>query len=249
MEFPLLHEDMATSGFFLFRWRSYLPLLLIVPILFAAWDFEYLFENQSLEYCWLLACLLISLAGEAVRIMTVGFVPRGTSGRNTTSQRANELNTTGIYSVVRHPLYLGNFLIIMGIVLAIHSLWLTVLVGLIYWLYYERIMMAEESFLKDSFADSFTEWSRRTPAIIPNPGKWERATLRFSTRTVLRREYNTIFAIFLLFTLIAVAGESMTTDKLVIPPAWLALLLAACVFYVAIWIMKHFSNVLRVEGR
>ena len=249
MEFPLLHEDMTTSGFFLFRWRSYLPLLLIVPILVAALEFEYLFKDQTFEYCWLLACLLISLAGETIRIMTVGFVPRGTSGRNTTSQRANELNTTGIYSVVRHPLYLGNFLIIMGIVVAIHSLWLTLLVCLLYWLYYERIMLAEESFLEDTFGNDFTEWSRRTPAIIPQPNLWKRATLQFSMRTVLRREYNTIFAIFLLFTIIAVTGESMFSQKLVIPPAWLALLLAALFFYLVIWAMKHFSNVLRVEGR
>lgn len=240
---------MANTGFFLFRWRSYLPLVLIVPILFAALEFEYLFESQPYEYFWLLGCMLISFAGEAVRIMTVGFVPRGTSGRNTTSQRANELNTTGIYSTVRHPLYLGNFLIIMGIVLAIHSLWLTILVALLYWLYYERIMMAEESFLKDSFGDTFVEWSRRTPAVVPHPGKWRRPLLEFSPRTVLRREYNTIFTIFLLFVIIGIVTESMNADDVVIAPAWIALLAAAGVFYGVIWILKHYSNTLRIEGR
>ena len=53
----------------------------------------------------------VSLLGEAIRIFTVGYAPRNTSGRNTiTGQIADELNVTGIYSQLRHPLYLGNFL-------------------------------------------------------------------------------------------------------------------------------------------
>ncbi|MGB8874133.1 MAG: hypothetical protein WCC75_12145, partial [Desulfobaccales bacterium] len=44
-----------------------------------------------------------------------GLPPRGTSGRNTQGQVAETLNTTGIYSLVRNPLYLGNFLIWLGL--------------------------------------------------------------------------------------------------------------------------------------
>ena len=56
--------------------------------------------------------LAVSLLGEAIRIITVGHAPRNTSGRNTTEgQVADVINTSGIYSIIRHPLYVGNFLL------------------------------------------------------------------------------------------------------------------------------------------
>ncbi|MGC9453013.1 MAG: methyltransferase family protein, partial [Oceanipulchritudo sp.] len=48
----------------------------------------------------------------------------GTSGRNTKQQVAYSLNTTGFYSVVRNPLYLGNFFMYLGIALFTHHWWL-----------------------------------------------------------------------------------------------------------------------------
>jgi len=64
----------------------------------------------------------VSILGETIRIFTVGYAPRNTSGRNTIAgQIADELNTSGIYSLVRHPLYLGNFFIWLGPVLFVRT--------------------------------------------------------------------------------------------------------------------------------
>lgn len=52
---------------------------------------------------------------------TIGQVPKGTSGRNTSQQVADTLSTDGVYSVVRHPLYLGNFLMCMGVSMMPHQ--------------------------------------------------------------------------------------------------------------------------------
>ena len=60
---------------------------------------------------------LLTLSGLALRAYTVCTTPKGTSGRNTARQVADHLNTKGIYSVVRHPLYLANYLIWAGILL------------------------------------------------------------------------------------------------------------------------------------
>ncbi|MBW6498500.1 MAG: DUF1295 domain-containing protein [Bacteroidales bacterium] len=59
-------------------------------------------------------CLFFCLLGFGIRIYIVGHTPKNTSGRNTSGQLADELNTTGVYSVVRHPLYLGNFFMWLG---------------------------------------------------------------------------------------------------------------------------------------
>jgi protein-S-isoprenylcysteine O-methyltransferase Ste14 len=99
-----LREEMEASGRWLFRWRSYLPLCMVVLFLVALRSFHYPYESHLLDEIWEMVCLGISLFGLGVRILTLGSVPSGTSGRNTRNQLANVLNTTGMYSIVRHPL-------------------------------------------------------------------------------------------------------------------------------------------------
>ena len=106
-----LKEDFERAGNKLFRWRSYLPLLVLPLILISLLSPEI---ESPIDDFWDGVCLFISIAGLALRILTVGYAPRGTSGRNTREQKAAELNTKGMYSVVRHPIYLGNFLIWLG---------------------------------------------------------------------------------------------------------------------------------------
>ena len=101
-----------------------------------------------------------------------GTPSRGTSGRIPKRSGPEHSSTTGVYSVVRHPLYLGNYLIGLGAVLVPFEFWFFSLYTLLYWLYYERIMMAEERFLVSRFGDSFEEWAKQTPAFIPRMSQW-----------------------------------------------------------------------------
>ena len=103
------------------------------------------------SWIWPLVCLSVGMAGQKVRALCVGYTPRGTSGRNTKEgQVAETLNTLGMYSICRHPLYLGNLLMWLGIVMYMGHVWFTVAFLLLYALYYERIMFAEEHFLGNS---------------------------------------------------------------------------------------------------
>ena len=108
-----LRRQLERNGSWLFRHRSYLPLLMIPVFLACLPSFKYLGASHKLNEVWQVFCLMISLSGLAVRIITVGRAPLGTSGRNTREQVAHTLTTTGIYSVVRHPLYLGNYLVLL----------------------------------------------------------------------------------------------------------------------------------------
>ena len=97
-----LRNYLEESGSWLFRHRSYLPLVLIPVFLASLLNFSYLGRNHFLNEMWQLLCLAVSTLGLVIRIITVGRAPIGTSGRNTREQVANTLTTTGVYSVVRH---------------------------------------------------------------------------------------------------------------------------------------------------
>jgi protein-S-isoprenylcysteine O-methyltransferase Ste14 len=191
----MLRQELERQGDWLFRWRSYLPLPVIALLLPALWHFRYPEGSYSLHLLWTSFCLLVALSGLAVRAMAVGHAPRGTSGRNTRLQKADSLNTTGLYSVVRHPLYVGNALMWLGVALFPRSLWMLGVTMLAYWLLYERIMLAEETFLSRKFGAAYDEWAARTPAFIPRLSGWREPALPFCWRTVLRREYSGLLGV------------------------------------------------------
>ena len=101
------------QGNFLFKYRGQFPVILFV----LSVPFLYFTEsiNESSIVYWNYTALLVSVLGFLIRFYTIGTTPKGTSGRNTKEQIADYLNSTGIYSLVRHPLYLGNYLIWIGI--------------------------------------------------------------------------------------------------------------------------------------
>lgn len=125
--------------------------------------------------------------GLFIRCMVIGYAPRRTSGRNTDGQKAETLNTSGIYSIVRHPLYLGNFFIFIGMALFTQVPWFVLIAVLAFCLYYERIMFAEEKFLRGKFGDEYLRWADRRPAFIPSFKHYQKPALRFSFRNVLNR--------------------------------------------------------------
>ena len=117
---------------------------------------------------WQAMCWAVGLLGVVIRAKTIGHVPPGTSGRNTSEgQVAETLNTQGMYSLVRHPLYLGNYFMWMALVLATGRLDFALVVTLLYMMYYLRIAMAEEAFLAGKFGSTYSDWTATVPAFVP----------------------------------------------------------------------------------
>ena len=235
---------MILSGNWLFRWRSYLPLIMGLVVVAGLFHFSYFLGRHDLDLVWDLLSILISFTGLAVRIITVGHVPLGTSGRNTKQQEAEVLNTTGMYSIVRHPLYLGNFIIWFGISLFLHAWWISCIFVLVFWLYYERIILAEEEFLLEKFGGDFVSWANATPAFIPRFKSWKKSSLPFSWKFVLKKEYSGFYAIVFIFTLLEIAGEFLIQHKFKFELAWIIFFAGGTAIYLFIRLLKKKTKVL-----
>ena len=79
---------------------------------------------------------------------------------------------------------------------------LIIIVSLVYWLYYERIMFTEENYLEQQFGEAFHQWSVNVPAFIPHLKSFEKSPIPFSFKTVLRREYSSVFSLVFSFTIV-----------------------------------------------
>lgn len=233
-----LIDDLTQTGAALFRRRGHLPLLFLPLFALALSDFAYFGGSETGDHLWEAFCLGVAALGLFVRAVTVGCVPWHTSGRNTREQKAAVLNTTGMYSIVRHPLYLGNFLIWLGLALFVHQLWLLLVAVLAFWLYYERIMLAEEQFLRARFGAEFEAWAARTPAFVPAAALWRAPALPFSARQVLAREYPTWLATVAAFFLLELGGYLAVGEPLHVDRGWGVLVGAAAVLYVVLRRLK-----------
>lgn len=249
-----LREEFERSGLWLFRWRSYLPLLLFLPVLAALRDFTYPRGSHALDLAWEVVCLAVAFAGLGVRAAAVGCAAGGTSGRNTQEgQVAAVLNTTGLYSLVRHPLYLGNYLMWLGPALFPRKWWLPLLVTLAFWVYYERIMFAEEEFLRRKFDATYEAWASATPAFFPFArgwrSRWRPPALPFSLPTVLRREYSGFYGAVATFTVLEVVADRVVLGRWALDPLWAVFFTVGTLIYVVLLLLKRHTSLLRVEGR
>lgn len=235
-----LVEELESSGNWLFRWRSYLPVVLSVVIFSGLGYFDYPLGSHLLDEFWEVVCLAVSMLGTAVRALTIGYSASHTSGRNTDKQQADCLNTTGMYSIVRNPLYLGNFIMVLGIVIFLRIWWLPVLYVLIFTLYYERIIFAEEMFLRRKFGAAYLKWASHTPAFIPKFSQWEPSEEPFSWKKVLRREYHGAMGLVISFFILEMASDLWVQSRIEIDLLWRFVLTSTVIGYLLVrGIHKH----------
>lgn len=252
----MLVDTLARSGDWLFRRRSYLPVALFAPVIVETLRAPGAAE-RALSPTWGACCLAVAVLGLVIRVAAVGVAPEGTSGRNTHGQVATSLNTTGLYSVVRHPLYVGNTLLWLGPALLPGSWLLAALVVALVVLFYERIVAAEEAFLRTRFPGVYDAWAARTPAVwalavVDGKGprrRWRRSALPFSWRAALRREYSGLFGMTAAFVAVELVASYAVGGRLTLGRGWALLFVAGLVVYGVLRALKRHTRVLHVHGR
>jgi protein-S-isoprenylcysteine O-methyltransferase Ste14 len=245
-----LRDEMERSGTWLFRWRGYLPLILFVPVLAGLSESSTAPLGSGIDTLWQAFCCVVGLLGLAIRVATVGRAPGGTSGRCTLGgPKASQLSSTGMYSVVRHPLYLGNYFQWLGVAMLPRNPWVAITVSLVFWIYYERIMFSEEEYLRRTFRADFEQWASRTPAFIPDFARWIPAALPFCWRTAVRRENSGMFAFVAAITFVGLVQDVVIARRFVPDPFWSATFVAGALTYFTLLLVGRRTNLLRVPGR
>lgn len=140
---------------------------------------------------WFPIGLALSVLGIAVRLWASGHVKKN-----------KQLATSGPYAFVRHPLYVGNHLIMAGFCFA-SGFWWSFLVWLaLSFYFYPQTIAHEDRVLARLFPGEWEAWAQRTRALIPRltpyapgqPAEW-------SFYQSLRQNGEPIIAVLLLLGL------------------------------------------------
>jgi len=105
--------------------------------------------------------LAMAFAGQVFRIYAAGFIHKN-----------KQLASTGAYALVRHPLYTGNFLILIGFALAAANLYVAGGVLAFFLIWYPAAIAYEDAKLERIFEDEWRVWSKNIRAIIPGRFRW-----------------------------------------------------------------------------
>ena len=150
-------------GFFLFwagLWfspqpRFVLPLLSTLSVVFPL-------VNFSISIVNLIVFVPLFLIGAYYGIAGV----KGTSLKVAETHRANKIITSGVYSAVRHPQYLGGLLAHVGITF-LFSAWFSLLSTPIMGLLVFLISWKEEKELSKEFGKEFQDYAKEVPMFLP----------------------------------------------------------------------------------
>jgi protein-S-isoprenylcysteine O-methyltransferase Ste14 len=132
---------------------------------------------------------VIAVVGIAVRLYASGYIVKN-----------KELATDGPYSLVRHPLYTGNLLMLIGFALANGCWWSPILAIAFWWFYYPPAIEYEDRKLRRLFGDRCASWQQTIPAVLPKL-RMPSAGGRWSLKTSLGRNLEPLIVLYSLFWL------------------------------------------------
>ncbi len=140
----------------LFTYRSYTPIpFLVVMIIFSAPTVASLIIGFAL-----------ALSGELIRLWGVSYA--GSETRTTGSVGGTLLVTSGPYSYVRNPLYIGNILMYVGIGIMSNALvpYLPIIALAYFGFQYSTIVNLEEKYLSSTFS-GWKEYTAKVGRFVP----------------------------------------------------------------------------------
>ncbi|MCR4755240.1 MAG: isoprenylcysteine carboxylmethyltransferase family protein [Lachnospiraceae bacterium] len=127
--------------------------------------FGYVFKIGTLESPWTLIFRIIGgvLIVIGVAIWYIGAL-RSDMDESITE---NKLQTKGIYSCVRNPMYSGWWIALSGIILMWHNAWMLIFPLLDWVIITIALINTEEKWLLDLYGQEYVEYKKRVNRCIP----------------------------------------------------------------------------------
>ena len=181
---------------FFFANRSFTPIPIALSIIYFAQP-----ENQNI-----LLGFMVLLVGELIRMWSVSYAGGET---RTTNVGAPSLCTAGPYGYVRNPIYVGNMLMYLGIVIIAGSpnLMLMVLATMSFFIIqYSLIISLEEEKLDELFGPEYVAYKSNVRAILPRFTRWKTDDDRrsLSIMKLVKTEKRTLQNVAFILTLIVI---------------------------------------------
>ncbi len=153
---------MVRLGAWTFRQRSWLPVPLGMAVV--------VMRTGEVVGPWpVIVGVTLVVVGELLRLWAVRHI--GTISRTRTSTRLGPLITSGPFRMVRNPLYLGNWLIWSGLVVASRLVWMLPVAWVVFALQYGTMVLWEEARLRSMFGRQYDRYARDVSRWVPVPGR------------------------------------------------------------------------------
>ena len=184
---------------FFFRNRSFTPIPIALMIIYFAGD------NNSFRFIG----FILLLIGETIRIWAVSHAGGATRTRNV---GAPSLCSSGPYAHSRNPLYVGNMLMYVGIVLIAgvpNGFFMVMVTTVFFLIQYTLIISLEEETLDTLFGNEYMEYKKNVPPIIPRLSPWTGAIKKRQTPILetLKTEKRTLQNVFLMLLLLFIKNS------------------------------------------
>ena len=162
----------------------FLPLIVMAIFVRSSW-----IASHEAEVIVELSGYLLLLAGLLIRVWCIFYI----GGR-----KSKNLIMEGPYSICRNPLYVGTFLLVIGIGLCFENLLMLAFSVIIIIPAHLLVVRMEESHLEAIFGERYRLYKERVPRYWPRPGSYEsRKTVTVSVRAIRRIAIDTVGVLLL----------------------------------------------------
>jgi len=210
-------KKLINDGKYLFKYRGQIPIILfLISIPIISKTSYYNIDNTNLVFFIQCLGVITSVLGLLLRYYTVGTTPEGTSGKNRNKQVAKHLNIRGAYSIVRNPLYLGNYMIWLGLSIFSISYIFIIITTLLFIIHYERIILAEENFLLAKFKTKYEKFTNQAPVFFPKFQNFKNSNIKLSIKKILKEEYSPTLTTILSFIYIDILTKTIGSTNCIL---------------------------------
>ncbi|HXS29176.1 MAG TPA: isoprenylcysteine carboxylmethyltransferase family protein [Steroidobacteraceae bacterium] len=144
-------------------WGAFGLLFVMAPL---PWPLNVRFVPFSEWQFWAAFGAALTLVGLLFTVWARVYLGRNWSGMFATIKADHELITGGPYALVRHPIYSGLMLAVIGTALAIGQ-WRGVFATVLAFIAIVHRMRVEEGFMRAQFGGAYDDYARRVPAFVP----------------------------------------------------------------------------------